>query len=202
MRSRQLGMSPAKIAIAVAVTIEAIAGTGSMKKVTGTSSAVAMVAVSPGTAPTNRPNAAEARMTQSTYGSSTRRSASKSIRLQQSPGQRNAQGLVERKMDRHGGEHRHHGGPAPRRAEQARPKEEQRHADDVKTQLVGREDVEHQATDHRRDPDRGASAEHPLGQRDPRRALAYARVDEKQAADAEPDGDQARKPRRAEPLAR
>ena len=41
-------MSPAKIAIAVAVTMEAIAGTGGMKKVTGTSSAVAMVAVRPG----------------------------------------------------------------------------------------------------------------------------------------------------------
>ena len=38
-------MSPAKIAIAVAVTMAAMAGTGSMKKVTGTSSAVAMVAV-------------------------------------------------------------------------------------------------------------------------------------------------------------
>ena len=48
-------MSPEKIAIAVAVTIAAIAGIGAMKKVTGTSSAVAMVAVSPGTAPTNRP---------------------------------------------------------------------------------------------------------------------------------------------------
>src|SRR5438309_2137747 len=47
MRSRQLGMSPAKIAIAVAVTMEAMAGTGGMKKVTGTSSAVAMVAVRP-----------------------------------------------------------------------------------------------------------------------------------------------------------
>ena len=66
MRSRQLGMSPAKIAIAVAVTMEAIAGTGGMKKVTGTSSAVAMVAVSPGMAPTNRPKAAEATITHST----------------------------------------------------------------------------------------------------------------------------------------
>ena len=56
MRRKQLGMSPAKIAIAVAVTIEAIAGTGGMKKVTGTSSAVAIVAVRPGTAPTKRPN--------------------------------------------------------------------------------------------------------------------------------------------------
>ena len=49
-------MSPEKIAIAVAVTIAAIAGIGAMKKVTGTSSAVAIVAVSPGTAPTKRPN--------------------------------------------------------------------------------------------------------------------------------------------------
>ncbi len=71
MRSRQLGISPAKIAIAVAVTMQAIAGTGGMKKVTGTSSAVAMVAVSPGTAPTNRPNIAEPRITHSTYQSNT-----------------------------------------------------------------------------------------------------------------------------------
>ena len=41
-------MSPEKIAIAVAVTIAAIAGTGAMKNVTGTSRAVAIVAVSPG----------------------------------------------------------------------------------------------------------------------------------------------------------
>src|SRR2546429_9961235 len=97
MRSRQLGMSPAKIAMAVAVTIEAIAGTGGMKKVTGTSSAVAMVAVSPGTAPTKRPKSAEAKMTQSTYGSNTRASAPTSVAtlvddaLQHAPGQRDAQ---------------------------------------------------------------------------------------------------------------
>ena len=41
MRSRQPGMSPEKIAIAVAVTIAAIAGIGGMKNVTGTRSAVA-----------------------------------------------------------------------------------------------------------------------------------------------------------------
>ena len=50
-------MSPAKIAIAEAVTIVATAGTGGMKNVTGTSSAIAIVAVT-GNAPTNRPNAA------------------------------------------------------------------------------------------------------------------------------------------------
>ena len=59
-------MSPEKIAIAVAVTIAAIAGMGGMKKVTGTSKAVAIVAVKPGTAPTKRPKMAEARITPST----------------------------------------------------------------------------------------------------------------------------------------
>src|SRR3990172_4314345 len=57
------GMSPEKIAIAVAVTMHAIDGTGGMKNVTGTSNAVAIVAVSPGMAPTKRPNTADARMT-------------------------------------------------------------------------------------------------------------------------------------------
>src|SRR5205085_8711696 len=71
MRSRQLGISPAKIAIAVAVTMAAIAGTGAMKNVTGTSSAVAIVAVNPGTAPTNKPNSEAPSMTTMLYGSNT-----------------------------------------------------------------------------------------------------------------------------------
>src|SRR5687767_8573614 len=120
MRSRQLGMSPAKIAIAVAVTLEAIAGTGSMKNVTGTRSAVAMVAVRPGTAPTNKPNAAEARITHSTYGSSTSFRASKSILLEQAPGQRDAQHFVERQVDRQRRHHRNNDGNTPRAAEEDR----------------------------------------------------------------------------------
>ena len=64
-------MSPEKIAIAVAVTIAAIAGIGAMKNVTGTSSAVAIVAVSPGTAPTNRPNSDASSITRMVYGSNT-----------------------------------------------------------------------------------------------------------------------------------
>jgi hypothetical protein len=68
-------MSPAKIAIAVAVTIAAMAGIGGMKKVAGTSSAVAIVAVSPGMAPTNRPKSAEPATTQRTWGSKTRLNA-------------------------------------------------------------------------------------------------------------------------------
>ena len=59
-------MSPEKIAIAVAVTIAAMAGTGGMKKVTGTSSATAMVALRPGTAPTNSPYTEASMITAST----------------------------------------------------------------------------------------------------------------------------------------
>ncbi len=84
------GMSPAKIAMAVAVTIEAMAGTGSMKKVIGTRSAVAMVAVRPGMAPTNIPKQAESRMTRSTQGSKTRMSASPTVCIYHS---RSSQGL-------------------------------------------------------------------------------------------------------------
>src|SRR5215217_4457075 len=71
MRSRQPGMSPEKIAMAVAVTIAAIAGIGGMKNVTGTSSAVAIVAVRPGTAPTNSPNSEAPSMIMMVYGSNT-----------------------------------------------------------------------------------------------------------------------------------
>ena len=63
MRSSVPEMSPAKIAMALAAMIAPIAGTGSMKKVIGTSSAVAIVAVSPGSAPTTRPNTDASRMT-------------------------------------------------------------------------------------------------------------------------------------------
>src|SRR5580765_3113350 len=115
MRRKQLGMSPAKIAIAVAVTIEAIAGIGAMKNVTGTSSAVAMVAVSPGTAPTNSPNSDATTITKRLYGSNTIEKACAQAALtpisprlalrlpcdalQQPPGQRHLEQLVERVVD-------------------------------------------------------------------------------------------------------
>ena len=100
-------MSPAKIAIAVAVTIAAIAGIGAMKNVTGTSSAVAIVAVRPGTAPTNRPNSDAASITHRLYGSKTsaergddqalaRAALAQKRWSSTAPGQRHAQQLVER----------------------------------------------------------------------------------------------------------
>src|SRR5437764_4420399 len=112
MRSRQPGMSPEKIAIAVAVTIAAIAGMGAMKKVTGTSSAVAMVAVRPGTAPTNRPKSDAPSITRMVLGSNTIANAwptavhmlripSRSPRVgrEEPPGQRHAQQFVEGEMN-------------------------------------------------------------------------------------------------------
>ena len=55
IRSNAPEMSPAKIAIDVLITIATSAGTGGMKKVTGINKATAIVAVSPGIAPTKRP---------------------------------------------------------------------------------------------------------------------------------------------------
>src|SRR5690606_8276264 len=71
MRSNALGMSPAKIAIADMVMIAAIAGTGSRKKVKGTSTAAASVAVIPGSAPITRPNTADSTRTRIVVGSAT-----------------------------------------------------------------------------------------------------------------------------------
>lgn len=48
-------MSPAKIAMVEAATMAPMAASGSRKKVSGTRSAVPMVAVRPGTAPMKRP---------------------------------------------------------------------------------------------------------------------------------------------------
>src|SRR5438067_12184439 len=111
MRSRQPGMSPEKIAIAVAVTIAAIAGIGGMKNVTGTRSAVAIVAVRPGTAPTNRPNSDAPSITTMVYGSNTIANAcnhaelmrclcSPCHALQHAPRQRHTQQLVVAVVDR------------------------------------------------------------------------------------------------------
>src|SRR4051812_32549250 len=101
-------MSPEKIAIAVAVTMAATAGTGGMKKAMGTSRAVAIVAVRPGMAPTKSPKSAEHRITSRTYGSKTRPIACEStaqvMRLpregqQHAPGKRHAQALIEDQVD-------------------------------------------------------------------------------------------------------
>ena len=63
MRNKAPGMSPAKIDMAEQATMAPMAATGDRKKVTGTSSATAIVALSPGVAPTKRPKAAPRRIT-------------------------------------------------------------------------------------------------------------------------------------------
>src|SRR5438270_6222747 len=123
MRIRQPGISPAKIAIAVAVTIAAIAGIGAMKNVTGTNSAVAIVAVNPGTAPTKRPNSDATSITRMLYGSKTRAKAcaqawlmapSREARAspgplhQHAPWERHPEQLVERVVNDQRGRHRNH----------------------------------------------------------------------------------------------
>src|SRR5258706_3200917 len=214
MRSRQLGISPAKIAIAVAVTIEAIAGTGGMKNVTGTRSAVAMVAVSPGTAPTKSPKMADARITHSTYGSNTRANAcartlavsdssygSERPPFEHPPRQRHAQELVEREVDHQRGDDRDRHGHAPRRAEQPHPQSEQHDAGDMEAHGIYGEDVDHQPAEQCRDAGARPRATEPLWRRDPRRALVPAGGDQQHAASPESRRDQARKPGRAELLA-
>src|SRR6185436_6428171 len=202
MRRKQLGMSPAKIAIAVAVTIEAIAGTGGMKNVTGTSRAVAMVAVSPGTAPTNSPNIAEPRITHSTYGSSTSLNASKSIALEDSPRQGNAQQLVERQVDHDGGDGRRRQREAPRSTEHAYPHDGDQQRGEVEAQPVCGQHVEEEPAEHRGHRKARPRAAQPARKRDPRTALAQAGGDQPDPAQAQSGGHQPREPRRAELLAR
>src|SRR5213075_781881 len=208
MRSRQLGMSPAKIAIAVAVTIEAIAGTGGMKNVTGTRSAVAMVAVSPGTAPTKSPKMAEARITHRTYGSNTSANAcartlavkgrsllcgSERPPLEHAPRQRHPQELVEREMDHQCDYDRDRHGHAPRCTEQPHPQREQQEPGDVEAEGIGGEHVEHEPAEQCRDARARARATDPLRGRDPRRGLAHAGGNEQHAASPEARRDQAGK---------
>src|SRR5947207_3575657 len=187
MRSRQLGISPAKIAIAVAVTIEAIAGTGGMKNVTGTRSAVAMVAVSPGTAPTKSPKMADARITHRTYGSNTSANAcartlavsdssygSERPPLEHAPRQRHPQELVEREVDHQCGDDRDRHGHAPRCTEQPHPQREQQEPGDVEAEGIDGKHVEHEPAEQCRDARARARATDPLRSRDPRRAFAHA----------------------------
>src|SRR5947207_1832879 len=215
MRSRQLGISPAKIAIAVAVTIEAIAGTGGMKNVTGTRSAVAMVAVSPGTAPTKSPKMADARITHRTYGSNTSANAcartpavsdssygSERPPLEHAPRQRHAQELVEREMDQQRGDDRDGHGHAPRCTEQPHPQREQQEPGDVEAQSIYGEDVDHQPAEQCGDAGSRPGATEPFRGRDPRRAFAHSGGNEQHAASPEARRDQAGKPGGAELLAR
>src|SRR5262245_29745821 len=203
MRTRQPGMSPEKIAIAVAVTIEAIAGTGGMKKVTGTRSAVAMVAVSPGTAPTNSPNTADARMTAIVYGSNTSANAvriasiSPEDRFEHAPRERHTQQLVEQGVD-----HERRAERDDDRRQHAHPQlEEQRDEADGRgrdePERAGGHDVEDEDRADREEVRDERRVAHPAGERDERAPRADAAPDEEHATPDEPDRDHAGEQRRA-----
>ena len=98
------------MAMATAVTMAEIAGTGSMKKVIGTSSATAMVAVNPGTAPTNSPNAAVPSDHREHLGfehqvqglhHGVHGSGLPGVLFQHAPGERHVQKLIEQDVDEH-----------------------------------------------------------------------------------------------------
>ena len=112
MRNKQPGMSPEKMAMAVAVTMAAMAGMGAMKNVTGTSKAVAMVAVRPGTEPTNSPYKAAATITIKTCRFNTMPADCTRVSIMQTswerspghrhepaPGQRHTQQLIEQRVN-------------------------------------------------------------------------------------------------------
>src|SRR5258706_1131344 len=204
MRRKQLGISPAKIAMAVAVTIEAIAGTGGMKNVTGTRSAVAMVAVSPGRAPTKGPKSAEAKMTQSTYGSNTSPNAAMTFAmrlereaLQHAPRQGNAQQLVEGEMDQDRREDRDRHRDRRPGAEHQGPPEQEDEASDMEPERVGEHDIEREPEQHADEAGHRPPARHPAVERDPGGARSRAADHGQHAAGREADGDEAPEKRRA-----
>src|SRR5215208_2823815 len=213
MRSIAAGMSPAKIAIAVAVTIAPSAGTGDMKKVTGTRSAVAIVAVRPGIAPTNMPKAADAKITQMTKGSKTRPSAvtkasmaaSLKDRIEPAAGQRHAHQVRKEVLDqdRRPERDRQRHDPAHAEAQEQRG-EDHEGAEDEADGLRG-QDVEQDGDEDEREREPLARVGGPGVGRQPALAGALrlqAAPDEERAADDEPGAEQAREQRRAVFLAR
>src|SRR5690625_6799181 len=108
-------MSPAKMVIADMVMIAAIAGTGSRKKVNGTSSAAARVAVMPGSDPITRPNSAARTTTRTVVGSATSWKAPSKFSITSEPpdepvGKLDHQALLEHRPQaergQHSGQHR------------------------------------------------------------------------------------------------
>ena len=147
-------MSPEKIAIAVAVTIAAIAGIGAMKNVTGTSSAVAIVAVSPGTrADEQAEQRRQPASRGSLYGSKTSRRPAAQARpwqvstaqaaLQHAPGQRHLQQLVERVVDDQRRDHARRQRRSTAHAQHDEQHAQSRRRDDQEAEPIDGQDVEH-----------------------------------------------------------
>src|ERR1700682_6053991 len=219
MRIRQPGISPEKIAIAVAVTMAAMAGIGAMKNVTGTSNAVAMVAVSPGTAPTNRPKSEARTMTRRLYGSNTStnaciqasliaipRGGPRSPRepLQQAPWQRHPEHFVKAVMNDQRDHQRQRKDPSRPDAEDGEQRRKINRPGRNEPEQVDQKDVENIDTDDQHEREDVPRRAHPwLGAYPWRFADAAAASskpgeDQDKRAGSQGDRDEPRKQRRAD----
>src|SRR5713101_6898688 len=122
--------------------------------------------------------------------------------LEHAPRQWHAQHFVKRQMDDQSTENRYRSGQAPRGAERAHPQREDQDPSDVKAERVREQDVGDETREDRGNRAARALPLQPLRHREERRVLTQAGANEQRAADRETDGDQSRKPGRAEFLAR
>src|SRR5699024_962003 len=141
-------MSPAKIVIADMVMIAAIAGTGSRKKVNGTSRAAASVAVMPGRDPITSPNRPARSTTRMVVGSATSWKAPWKFSITSEPperavGELDHQALLEHQPEAEGGQHAgEHGDPPPGAQRPHDGGDDDGHGQ-RETEELGEDDVEH-----------------------------------------------------------
>src|SRR5262245_49317921 len=205
-------MSPAKIAIAVAATMAPSAGIGAMKNVMGTSSAVAMVAVRPGIAPTKMPKADDAKITHRTNGSKTSLTAATitSMRasqdcVQPAARQRHTQHGGKKPMD---GDRRHNRGQHRRNESNAQPNEQRQQEykrDRYEAHRFGGEKIEKQQSQSHQETCHSPWISRPRREFKPWRASAprsKSIADEHSATQDQADAENAWKQRWAELLAR
>src|SRR5688500_16115720 len=209
MRRSVAGMSPAKMAIAEQATIAPTAGTGSMKKVTGTRSAIAIVAVRPGIAPTNSPKIDAPRIvTMTSHWKTSPKAcsiafiASPPHRCEQPPRQGHVELIHEEVMDCEGYRDRQDDGDQPADAEQAEHDEEDRHHRQDEAERVRRQDVEQDRGDGDDDVAQAVALARPVGPGDCRAAVVNAGGDQQDAAARQAGGNQCREDGRAILLAR
>src|SRR6266513_1198394 len=122
--------------------------------------------------------------------------------VEYAPRQWDAQHFVKRQMEDQSTENRYRSGQAPRGAERAHPHREDQDPGDAKAERVGEQDVGDEPCEDRGNRAARAPPLQPLRHREERRVLTQAGANEQRTADCETDGDQSRKPCRAEFLAR
>src|SRR2546423_1538054 len=160
-----------------------------MKNVTGTNSAVAIVAVNPGTAPTKRPNSDATSITRMLYGSKTRAKAcaqawlmapSREARAspgplhQHAPWERHPEQLVERVVNDQRGRHRNHQVVAQSHAEDGKECGEIDDSRGNEAKPIDQQNVEDVQADGERECEHVAERSEPRIGGEPRCANAFA----------------------------